>query len=236
MKRRFDEIVDFSELERFIDTPVKHYSSGMYMRLAFAVATSVEPDVLLVDEVLAVGDSSFQKKCFDRIRSFQKAGRTIIIVSHDLASITEICSHAVWLHRGTLRGEGPANQVVSDYLEFTSQGGDTETSGLRTQDPGLDDEHPVRITKVELRDADGKPKVFFKTGEEMVVTLSYVALNGAPTAAFGVTIARSDGTYCYATNARRRPAAVDLKEEVPDRFNPLTRCLDLLRARRRSSR
>ena len=130
MHRRFDEIVAFSELERFIDTPVKHYSSGMYMRLAFSVATSVDPDILLVDEVLAVGDSSFQKKCFDRIRSFQKAGRTIVLVSHDLASITEICANAVWLHRGVLQAQGPANQIVSDYLEFTSRG---DGSALSTQ-------------------------------------------------------------------------------------------------------
>ena len=224
MKRRFDEIVAFSELERFIDTPVKHYSSGMYMRLAFSVATSVEPDVLLVDEVLAVGDSSFQKKCFDRIQSFQRAGRTIIIVSHDLASVTEICSSAIWLHKGTLRGEGPANQVVSDYLEFTSRGGE-ERSEHGVQRPALDDEHPVRITKVELRGADGRPRVFFKTGEEMVVALSYVALNGAPQAAFGVTIARSDGTYCYATNMRSDglpPIELHEEGEVQISFDPLT--------------
>ncbi|MGE5620767.1 MAG: ABC transporter ATP-binding protein [Sphingomonadaceae bacterium] len=222
MKRRFDEIVAFSELERFIDTPVKHYSSGMYMRLAFSVATSVEPDILLVDEVLAVGDASFQKKCFDRIRSFQRAGRTIVIVSHDLASITEICSGAVWLHKGVVRGQGAANQIVADYLEFTSQGGD---SSLDTHHSPLDAEHPVRITKVELCGSDGQPRVFFRTGEELVVKIGYVALDGAPTAAFGVTIARSDGTYCYATNMRSDglpPVEVDEEGEVRISFAPLT--------------
>ena len=236
MHRRFDEIVAFSELERFIDTPVKHYSSGMYMRLAFSVATSVEPDVLLVDEVLAVGDSSFQKKCFDRIRAFQKAGRTIVLVSHDLASITEVCSDAIWLHKGELQQEGTANQVVSDYLEFTSRGGVEIDSplplgegqgegSLRTQHSALDSEHPVRITRVEPRGADGKPRVFFKTGEELVISIGYVALDGAPRAAFGVTIARSDGTYCYATNMRSDDLpAVELREEGEAliRFDPLT--------------
>ncbi len=220
MRRRFDEIVAFSELERFIDTPVKHYSSGMYMRLAFSVATSVEPDVLLVDEVLAVGDSSFQKKCFDRIRSFQKAGRTIVLVSHDLASITEVCSNALWLHKGVVQGQGAANQVVSDYLEFTSRG-----AGNGEGEPAPDAEHPVRITKVELRGADGEPRVFFKTGEELVASIGYVALQGAPRAAFGVTIARSDGTYCYATNMRSDGLhGIDLQEEgeVRIRFDPLT--------------
>ncbi|MHB1162851.1 MAG: ABC transporter ATP-binding protein [Chloroflexota bacterium] len=224
MKRRFDEIVAFSELERFIDTPVKHYSSGMYMRLAFSVATSVEPDVLLVDEVLAVGDSSFQKKCFDRIRSFQQAGRTIVIVSHDLASITEICSGAIWLNKGVVRGQGAANQIVSDYLEFTSLGSD-ENSSLITHHSSLDADHPVRITKVELSGSDGEPRVFFRTGEKLAVKIGYVALNGAPTAAFGVTIARSDGTYCYATNMRSDglpPVEVREEGEVRISFDPLT--------------
>jgi ABC-type polysaccharide/polyol phosphate transport system ATPase subunit len=223
MRQRFDEIVAFSELERFIDTPVKHYSSGMYMRLAFSVATSVEPDVLLVDEVLAVGDSSFQKKCFDRIRSFQKAGRTIVIVSHDLASITEICSNAVWLHKGNLKAVGAANQIVSDYLEFTAAGGGSAEE--HSPADKLDTEHPVRITKVELRGADGKPKIFFQTGEEMVAAIQYVALDSAPQAAFGITIARSDGTYCYATNMRSDGLpGITLREEgeVQISFNPLT--------------
>jgi ABC-type polysaccharide/polyol phosphate transport system ATPase subunit len=226
MRRRFDEIVAFSELERVIDTPVKHYSSGMYMRLAFSVATSVDPDILLVDEVLAVGDSSFQKKCFERIRSFQKAGLTIVLVSHDLASVSEICSSAIWLHKGELRSHGPANQVVNSYLEFTSLG-DREAEGSSSANYRrlLDEEHPVRITKVETRGADGEPRVFFKTGEDMLISIGYVALDGAPRAAFGVTIARSDGTYCYATNMRSdRLEGVELQEEgeVQIRFNPLT--------------
>ena len=224
MKRRFDEIVEFSELEHFIDMPTKHYSSGMYMRLAFSVATSVDPDILLVDEVLAVGDSSFQKKCLDRIKSFQRAGKTIIIVSHDLASITEICSSAIWLHKGAVRGWGPANQVVSDYLEFTSRNGSSVGDAASVAET-LSDEHPVRITRVELRGSDGTPRIFFQTGEEMVVSLGYVALNGAPKAAFGVTIARSDGIYCYATNMRSdKLPPIELAEEgeVQISFKPLT--------------
>ena len=231
MRRRFDEIVTFAEMERFIDTPVKHYSSGMYMRLAFSVATSVDPDILLVDEVLAVGDSSFQKKCFDRIRSFQRAGRTIVIVSHDLASISETCSSAIWLHRGRVRGMGPASQVVSDYLEFTSLGsggGQASEDGdgdAAPRPPTPDASHPIRITRVETRGADGRPTLFFKTGEEMAIAIGYVAVPDAPRAAFGVTIARSDGTYCYATNMRSDglPGIEPGEEgEVVVRFAPLT--------------
>ncbi len=224
MKRRFDEIVDFSELERFIDTPVKHYSSGMYMRLAFAVATSVEPDILLVDEVLAVGDSSFQKKCFDRIRSFQKAGRTIIFVSHDLASVTETCSSVIWLHKGSLRQVGSANQVVTDYLEFTSAHGRTLAEEAPTAED-LTTDRPVRITKVEVLGADGNPRYLFKTGEELVVSVSYIASDAVPRAGFGVTIARSDGTYCYATNTMGdlgHAIALGEEGEVKVSFNPLT--------------
>ena len=222
MRRRFDDIVEFSGLERFIDTPVKHYSSGMYMRLAFSVATSVDPDLLLVDEVLAVGDSSYQKKCFDRLRSFQKAGKTILIVSHDLGSVSEICSEVVWLNRGVVKDQGPANRVISDYLEFTSANG---SSAGTLEAPILDDEHPVRITAVELLGADGNPKPFFRTGEDMSVCIHYAAKADAPRAAFGVTIARSDGTYCYATNTRSDGLPpVELKDEGELRisFSPLT--------------
>lgn len=224
MRGRFDEIVEFSGLSQFIDMPVKHYSSGMYMRLAFAVATSVEPDILLVDEVLAVGDTSFQKKCFDRIRSFQKAGRSIILVSHDLATVTEVCSSALWLHAGGVRGHGPANQVVSDYLEFTSANGHFAREEAPPESQ-LSAERPVRIARVDLLGADGVPRIAFNTGEEMVVSVGYVAMPSAPNAAFGVTIARSDGTYCYATNTRSDglpPMEVGKEGEVKISFNPLT--------------
>ena len=224
MKKRFDEIVDFSEMERFIDMPVKHYSSGMYMRLAFAVATSVDPDILLVDEVLAVGDSSFQKKCLDRIRSFQKAGRTIVIVSHDLATVTETCSTIIWLHKGSVRQIGPSNQVVTDYLEFTSAHG----RSLAEEAPAPEDltaERPVRITKVDVLGSEGTPRFLFRTGEELVVSIGYIASESAPRVGFGVTVVRSDGTYCYASNTQTDIVnGVALREEGEVRvsFNPLT--------------
>lgn len=114
--KKFDEIVAFSEIEKFLDTPVKHYSSGMYMRLAFAVAAHLEPEVLIVDEVLAVGDLAFQKKCLNKMRDVSQSGRTIIFVSHDFSAITRICSRAVALDRGRVVLEGTAAQVVRDYL------------------------------------------------------------------------------------------------------------------------
>ena len=113
--RKFDEIVAFAELEKFIDTPVKHYSSGMYVRLAFAVAAHLEPEILLVDEVLAVGDINFQKKCLGKMGDVAHAGRTIILVSHQLNQIRRLCQRVVWVDGGSLRDTGPAAQVVSAY-------------------------------------------------------------------------------------------------------------------------
>jgi lipopolysaccharide transport system ATP-binding protein len=114
--RKFDEIVAFAEVEKFIDTPVKHYSSGMYLRLAFAVAAHLEPDILLVDEVLAVGDASFQKKCLNKMGEVGRHGRTVFFVSHNMPAITRLCERAILLHEGHVRHDGAAHQVVSAYL------------------------------------------------------------------------------------------------------------------------
>lgn len=115
--RKFDQIVAFAELEKFLDTPVKRYSSGMYMRLAFAVASHLEPEILVVDEVLAVGDASFQKKCLGKMSDVAMEGRTVLFVSHNVAAIQGLCSRVFWLHDGQIRDEGQANEVVSNYLK-----------------------------------------------------------------------------------------------------------------------
>lgn len=114
--REFDSIVAFAELEEFIDFPLRTYSTGMHMRLAFAVATHTHPQVLLIDEVLVVGDVAFQRKCFDRINQFKTEGCTIVVVSHDTGLITKTCDEALWLHAGRLMAHGPANEVVDQYL------------------------------------------------------------------------------------------------------------------------
>jgi lipopolysaccharide transport system ATP-binding protein len=114
--RKFDEIVAFSEVEKFVDTPVKHYSSGMYLRLAFAVAAHLEPDILIVDEVLAVGDAGFQKKCLNKMQHAGQQGRTVLFVSHNMPAITRLCERAILLNEGRILRDGPAPEVVSDYL------------------------------------------------------------------------------------------------------------------------
>ena len=115
--RKFDEIVAFAEVERFLDTPVKHYSSGMYVRLAFAVAAHLEPDVLIVDEVLAVGDAEFQKKCLGKMRDVSRGGRTVLFVSHNMAAVQSLCNRAIWLDRGAVKFDGAVADSVSRYLD-----------------------------------------------------------------------------------------------------------------------
>jgi lipopolysaccharide transport system ATP-binding protein len=129
--RKFDEIVAFAELEKFIDTPVKHYSSGMYVRLAFAVAAHLEPEILLVDEVLAVGDINFQKKCLGKMGDVARAGRTIVLVSHQLNQIRRLCHRVVWIDDGCVRQNGPAHEVVSAYESAMARGDDDRAQSER---------------------------------------------------------------------------------------------------------
>jgi lipopolysaccharide transport system ATP-binding protein len=121
IKRRFDEIVTFAEIDKFLDTPIKHYSSGMHMRLAFAVAAHLEPDILLVDEVLAVGDAAFQKKCLGKMGDVAKRGRTVLFVSHNLGSLANLCPRAVLLVQGCKRSEGDSNNVIAEYIAMGTQ-------------------------------------------------------------------------------------------------------------------
>ncbi len=122
IERKFDDIVAFSEIEKFIDTPVKHYSSGMYLRLAFAVAAHLEPEILLIDEVLAVGDAAFQKKCIGKMGSVAREGRTVLFVSHNMGAITQLCERTLWLDEGRLRLSGPSSEVVAAYLSSGTEG------------------------------------------------------------------------------------------------------------------
>jgi lipopolysaccharide transport system ATP-binding protein len=116
IRRKFDEIVQFAEVEKFLDTPVKRYSSGMYVRLAFAVAAHLEPEILIVDEVLAVGDAQFQKKCLGKMQEVSRGGRTVIFVSHNMGTVTSLCSRALWLAQGRVHRTGPVREVINDYL------------------------------------------------------------------------------------------------------------------------
>jgi lipopolysaccharide transport system ATP-binding protein len=141
IKRKFDEIVAFSEIERFIDTPVKHYSSGMYLRLAFAVAAHLDPDILVIDEVLAVGDAAFQKKCLDKMGTEASEGRTVLFVSHNMGAVTQLCGHCIWLADGQVKKIGKTNEVVSAYL----------AAGMHGQAMWVNEKPPASGAEVHLK-------------------------------------------------------------------------------------
>jgi lipopolysaccharide transport system ATP-binding protein len=147
IKRKLDEIVAFADVEKFLDTPVKFYSSGMYTRLAFAVAAHLDPDILLVDEVLAVGDSSFQKRCLAKMENVSKAGRTVLFVSHNMMAVTSLCSRVVWLQEGRIVADGPSAQIAARYLQ--SDRGTTAERVWEDLQRAPGNEH-VRITRVRV--------------------------------------------------------------------------------------
>jgi lipopolysaccharide transport system ATP-binding protein len=150
--RKFDEIVAFAEIERFLDTPVKHYSSGMQTRLGFAVAAHLDPEILLVDEVLAVGDAAFQKKCLGKMHDVAKGGRTVIFVSHNMGSISQLCERAMWLDRGQLRLSGNPGEVVDRYL---STGTQTSSVWTSPESPGSSKE--VAVRRASVLTTEGRP-------------------------------------------------------------------------------
>jgi lipopolysaccharide transport system ATP-binding protein len=154
IKRKFDEIVDFAEITKFLDTPVKRYSSGMYVRLAFAVAAHLEPEVLIVDEVLAVGDAQFQQKCLGKMEDVARGGRTVLFVSHNMVALQSLCDRAIWLDRGKVMQEGSSGQVVSHYLKTSFSTLTEQVWHDRETAPG---NHQVRLHRVGVRPIGGVP-------------------------------------------------------------------------------
>lgn len=206
IRSRFKEIVNFSELHDFIDTPVKHYSSGMYMRLGFSIAINVDPDILVIDEVLAVGDQGFQSKCLNRIRDFKRMGKTIIFVSHDLGVTSQLCSRAIWLDGGEVAARGSTQRVVEFYRKRVQ-----ETEEIR-----LEDDHRavetevdnrwgnrlVEITRVEFLDAEDQATHTFRTGDSMTVKMYWNTQGRIEKPVFGVGIHRNDGVHINGPNTR----------------------------------
>ncbi len=195
MAERFDSIVDFAELHKFIDQPVKHYSSGMYVRLGFAVAVEVDPDILLLDEVLAVGDTSFQRKCLERVEDFRKSGKTMLIISHDLDTIKDISNRILFLDSGTVQGLGEPDAVVDQYHSLSRV---QDSEGLR-REWGTGE---VRISTVELLDTDGQPSDLFQWGEPMTARMHYVARVRVENPVFGFSISDSQGRLVYGNNTQ----------------------------------
>lgn len=213
LDRKFEEIVDFAELERFIYTPLKHYSAGMIMRLGFTISLSLDPDILLIDEILAVGDASFQRKCIDRIRQLtQRVGATIL-VSHDLGMVRDLCTRAIWLQGGVMAAEGPAPEVVSAYLEsevqrYQAQSGVTaaaqETLPASAADnrAGRSGTREAEITDVTMLNGAGQPCSAFEPGEPSAFRIHFRAPTQIADPVFELIIHRSDGTELTRSSSR----------------------------------
>ena len=227
IERRFDEIVEFAELREFIDEPVKSYSSGMYMRLGFSVATHVDPDVLLVDEVLAVGDEGFTHKCLDKFADFKRRGKTVLLVTHQLNLVERFCDEAVWLDHGRKLGEGDPKRIVDayvadvateedKYLATADEKAQQESDAAPHQEPPAAADDPtadmmkategrwgtrqVEITEVVLADASGEPSHVFQSGDPLRVRLNVRAAEPVKDIVFGVAIFNTEGVCVYGTN------------------------------------
>ena len=194
IKRKFDEIVAFAEVEKFLDTPVKRYSSGMYVRLAFAVAAHLEPEILIVDEVLAVGDAAFQKKCLGKMEDVGKEGRTVIFVSHQMATVTTLCQRAIWLINGKVHQEGNADWITSKYLIHGSELSGDLTIETHNQDPRF---HFKRITLLNLED---KCTSVFDVKEPIKIRLEYFVFKLVKGLELTIRIYNSGGIPIFSVN------------------------------------
>ncbi|HJO05295.1 MAG TPA: ABC transporter ATP-binding protein [Acidobacteriota bacterium] len=230
IEERFEAIVAFAELEEFIDTPVKNYSSGMYMRLGFSVAIHVDPDILVIDEVLAVGDEAFVHKCLEKIGEFKRRSKTILLVTHGMETVRRLCDRAVWINQGTVAAIGDPVRVVDQYLDWVAEQEEGEirrAERLRIAAVASGDEAPasgpdvpgragaladapyesgrwgsgeVQIDEVRFLDADEAVGHVFSTGDEMTMEIAYRADEPVSDFVFGIGIFNANGVSCYGTN------------------------------------
>lgn len=194
--RKFDEIVAFSELEQFIETPVKFYSSGMYVRLAFSVAAHLEPEILIMDEVLAVGDAAFQQKCLDKMNDVRREGRTIFFVSHDTSAVTRLCRRALFLERGRVVADGPAHEVVGEYLSANWQSA-AERTWSQDEAPGGG---VARLRALRVCDERGETLSVADIRRPVRVELTYELLESGHTVAPLVEIYNDEGAHLFSTH------------------------------------
>jgi lipopolysaccharide transport system ATP-binding protein len=208
IRERFDQIVAFAGLAPFIDNPVKTYSSGMYMRLGFAIAVTVDPDILLIDEVLAVGDEAFQHKCVSKIQEFKGQGKTIVLVTHDLGSVERLCDGTVWLEGGRLMAQGGPREIIDRYLGQVAQ---EEAAVLEAVHEQAEEavaagtaqrwgSREIAITAVRLTDQAGHERYLYEAGEPCTIRLAFRAQRSIEDPVFGIGIFRRDGVCCYGTN------------------------------------
>jgi lipopolysaccharide transport system ATP-binding protein len=222
IKAKFDEIVSFAEVEKFLDTPVKRYSSGMYVRLAFSVAVHLEPEILIVDEVLAVGDASFQRKCLSKMEQVGSEGRTILFVSHNLEAVRRLCSTTILLSRGALLAVGPVQETLKAYVDAFPSNGVSETLGNYHHRKGSG---AARFVSLEIQDRDGHEKNVFSVGDAITISFQLQisdAYIGKPLklavqlkTADGINLCNmtnSDSGFSFTSNARLESLSIQLDD------------------------
>jgi lipopolysaccharide transport system ATP-binding protein len=197
VRRVFDEIVEFAGLEKFIDSPVKIYSTGMYVRLGFSVAVHVDPEVLIIDEVIAVGDAEFQRRCFDHLYTLKRAGVTIVLVSHSLNLMQDMCDRLAWLDHGHLASEGPSLEVIRDYVRRVD---DQQAERLEHESAESSDgattrqgSREIEVESFDVLNGEGKPVPMLMTGEPAIFRVHYVARSPVQDPTFGILIDHDSG-------------------------------------------
>ena len=211
VRRKFDDIVEFAEIERFIDTPVKHYSSGMYTRLAFAVAAHLEPEIMIVDEVLAVGDVAFQNKCLDRMRLVAGHGRTVLFVSHNMAAVANLCSRIVALKEGRVWRIG-GTSIINEYLDSLAPPRHGGLANRPNRPCG-----GFHLTGIRFADQTGRPRLFAVTGEPFQILLDYESGGEAQRPDFAFSIAGTRGEIVMHCNSYYSSGAGQLPDRLPPR-------------------
>jgi lipopolysaccharide transport system ATP-binding protein len=196
IRTKFDEIVAFAEIEKFLDTPVKRYSSGMYVRLAFAVAAHLEPEILIVDEVLAVGDAEFQKKCLGKMQDVASGGRTVLFVSHNMAAISKLCQKCILLNAGEVKRVGPTEEIIPHYLTNNGQ-----AEGIRTwaDTPKKNQDPRFKIRALRIMGPDGINTGHVDGGKPITIEVEYQILERLSQFRVGLRVFTSDGTLVFAT-------------------------------------
>ena len=197
IERKFDEIVAFSELEKFIETSVKWYSSGMYVRLAFSVAAHLEPEILMMDEVLAVGDAAFQQKCLDKMHDIRQQGRTILFVSHDMTAITRLCKRVVLLENGRITGDGEPREVVNQYLSSSLKTGAAREWTNASEAPG---DQVVRLRRICVRDEAGETISVVDIRKPFGIELTYEVLQEGHALVPVIEFYNEEGTEIFSTH------------------------------------
>ena len=206
--RQFDSIIDFAGLEKFIDSPVKNYSSGMVVRLGFSIATHVEPEILLIDEILSVGDAAFQRKSTEKIEQFRREGRTIVVVSHSLGLVQQLCADVVWLEKGRVREIGPASSVIAAYTGGTYQETSSPGEGVANR-WGTGD---VRVSTVSIVDSNGAPTEVVESGAPATIIVELAAHARVESPVVRVMISTPHGDVVWGTTTQRGAATLRVLE------------------------